>query len=221
MILFDDVTKVYHLRNLNKRVLNRISFTIKRGESIGVCGANGAGKSTLLRLISGVERPTEGRIERGMSVSWPIGFASCFIFSLSGADNVRFIARIYGRSVEETLAFVEDYAELGSYLYQPVATYSAGMAARLAFGVSLAIDFDCYLVDEITAVGDERFRVKSEEALRARRDRGSLVMTSHSAETLRAYCQRGAVLYGGTLAFYDTVDEAIEVHNGLQSLHRE
>jgi capsular polysaccharide transport system ATP-binding protein len=221
VIVFEDVTKVYHLRNLNKLVLNRISFSIGRGESIGICGANGAGKSTLLRLISGVERPTEGRIRREMTVSWPIGFASCFIFSLSGADNVRFIARIYGRSIDDTLAFVEDYAELGRYLYQPVATYSAGMAARLAFGVSLAIDFDCYLVDEITAVGDERFRIKSEEALRARREHGSLVMTSHSAETLRAYCQRGAVLYGGTLAFYETVDEAIEVHNGLQALDKE
>jgi capsular polysaccharide transport system ATP-binding protein len=216
MISFNDVSKSYHIGKFHKQVFSNLSFDIQRGESIGICGANGAGKSTLMRLIAGVERPTTGTVTRSMSTSWPIGYGSCFSSVQTGADNVRFIARLYRQPEDEVLAYVEDFAQLGPYLYQPVRAYSAGMSARLAFGVSLAVNFDCYLVDEITGAGDERFRVKCEEALMARRDTGALVMISHDPHTLQQYCQRGAVMYGGNLTFFDTVAEACEVHHGLQ-----
>ena len=217
VIQFQNVSKTYHIRNFEKQVLTDVNFTLERGESIGICGANGAGKSTLMRLICGVENPTHGRVTRTMSTSWLIGYGSCFQASLTGADNARFIARIYNKPEDELLAYVEDFARLGPYFYQPVSTYSAGMGARLAFGVSLAIDFECYLVDEVTGAGDERFRQRCEEALIHRRDTATLVMVSHEPATLRQYCRRGAVLYGGSLVFYDTMDEATEVHHRLQS----
>lgn len=218
MISFIDVSKSYHEANFKKQVFSGMNFNLEKGISVGICGANGAGKSTLMRLISGIEKPSSGRILRTMSTSWPIGYANCFQTSLTGADNARFIARIYNRNERELLEFVEDFAQLGPFLRQPVSTYSAGMAARLAFGVSLAIDFECYLVDEVTAAGDERFRARSEKELLARRDNSTLLMTSHDTGTLKAYCKRGAVLYGGLIAMYDTIDEACEVHHRLQLL---
>lgn len=216
MIEFDSVSKSYRGRNLHKQVLEPTSFTIARGEAIGLCGANGAGKSTLLRLIAGVEHPTRGRVVRRGTVSWPIGYTSCFQSSLTGADNARFIARIYRQPVQPLLDFVEDFARLENYFDQPVKTYSAGMKARLAFGISLAIDFDCYLVDEVTGAGDERFRARCHEALVHRRRTGTLVMVSHSAATLREYCALGAVLHEGRISFYDTIDEALDVHSAQQ-----
>ncbi|KQO04772.1 ABC transporter ATP-binding protein [Sphingomonas sp. Leaf242] len=217
MIRFNHVSKTYHLRKFEKLVFADLNFTIEKGDSIGICGANGAGKSTLMRLISGVEQPTSGKITRSMTTSWPIGYANAFQSSLTGADNARFISRIYDKPEQELLDFVEDFAQLGAYLHQPVNTYSAGMNARLAFGISLAIDFDCYLVDEVTAAGDERFRRRSEDALISRRDNATLVMISHDPGTLKAYCRKGAVLYGGALVHYDSIAEACEVHHRLQS----
>lgn len=219
MIQFDNVSKTYHGRKFEKNVFSGISFTLERGDAIGICGANGAGKSTLLRLISGVEQPTSGRITRTMTTSWPIGYASCFQSSLTGADNARFIARVYRKPEEELLAFVEDFAQLGSYFRQPVKTYSAGMNARLAFGISLAIEFECYLIDEVAGAGDERFRARSEAALAERREKAALIMTSHDPNLLQTYCRRGAVLFGGSLILFDDVAEACEVHSRLQARH--
>ena len=169
-----------------------------------------------MRLIGGIEQATHGRVTRNMSTSWPMGLSSCFQASLTGADNVRFISRIYNRPEREVLEFVDNFAQLGPYLNQPVGTYSSGMSSRLSFGVSLAIDFDCYLVDEITGAGDERFRTRSQEEMHVRKDRASLIMTSHDTGTLRAFTKRGAVLYGGTLVMYETIEEAAEVHHKLQ-----
>jgi capsular polysaccharide transport system ATP-binding protein len=216
MIAFEDVSKVYHIHRYRKQVFRDVNFTIERGESVGICGANGAGKSTLMRLISGVEQPTSGKITRNMTTSWPIGYASCFQSSLTGADNSRFIARIYKQDEQELLDYVDDFAQLGPYLHQPINTYSSGMVARLAFGLSLAISFDCYLIDEVTSAGDARFRARSDEALAMRRDTSTLIMISHDSATLQRYCKRGAVLYGGCLAFYDTIDEACDVHHRIQ-----
>ena len=220
MIRFENVSKVYEGRGLHNLVLFDLNFTIPKGISLGICGANGAGKSTLMRLMAGAESPTTGRVTRTMSTSWPLGYTSAFQSSLSGADNTRFIARIYGKDVKELQEFVQDFAELGPYLRQPINTYSAGMVARLAFAISLAIRFECYLIDEITAAGDERFRVKSESALQERRAESTLIMTSHAPETLRAYCEYGAVLFNGSLTFYDTIDEAINVHLYYQHASR-
>lgn len=217
MIKFDNVFKSYHIRNFQKPVLNGLNFTLNRGESLGICGANGAGKSTLLRLIAGIEHPTHGQVTRDMTTSWPLGYSSCFQSTLTGADNARFIARIYNVAEDELLDFVENFAQLGPYLNQPVYSYSAGMAARLAFGISLAIEFECYIIDEATAAGDERFKLRSERELLARRDTASLIMTSHNPQELKNYTQRGAVLYGGSLVMYDTIAEACEVHHRLQT----
>ncbi len=218
MIVLDNVSKVYHGHNVDNEVLRDVNLTIRPGDTIGVCGANGVGKSTLMKLLAGTERPTAGRVTRTMSVSWPIGYSTAFHPGLTGADNAKFVARIYGADERELLAFVEDFAQLGSYMHEPIRTYSSGMAARLAFGVSLAIKFDCYLVDEVTGAGDERFRVRAEEALRERSERGTLVMVSHDTGTLFRYCQRGAVVYAGGVTLYDTIAEAADVHHRLQSL---
>lgn len=216
MIEFEGVWKEYRVHAFRKLVLRDLNFQIKPGESLGICGANGAGKSTLMRLMSGIEQPTVGRVARSMSVSWPLGYSSAFQTSLTGADNARFIARIYNKDEEELLDFVERFAELGPFLKQPIRTYSAGMGARLAFAVSLAVDFDCYLIDEVTGAGDARFQARAEEALQHRRANATLVMVSHATGTLEAYCKRGAILRDGQLTFYDTIQEAIAVHNETQ-----
>ena len=216
MIKFENVSKVYHTRGLRRSVFKGLSFHIGKGESLAICGANGAGKSTLLRMISGVELPTSGSIHRTMKTSWPIGFASCFQMSMTGADNARFIARIYQQDEQALIDYVEDFAQLGVYMGQAVSTYSSGMVSRLAFGISLAISFDCYLVDEVAAAGDVRFRKRCEEELLMRRERGTLIMTSHDPYMLEMYCTRGAVLYSGALIFFDTVAEACNAHHALQ-----
>jgi capsular polysaccharide transport system ATP-binding protein len=217
MIRFEDVSKTYHIKKFQKNVFSGLNFEIPDGTSLGICGHNGAGKSTLMRLIAGVENATSGHIYRDMTCSWPIGYGSCFQSSLTGADNARFIARIYNQPIEPLLAYVEEFAQLGDYFYQPINTYSAGMGARLAFGISLAIDFDCYLIDEVTGAGDARFRAKCEEALRYRRESRTLVMISHDLGVLRSYCDSGALLHEGKLHFFDSVDEAIDLHLFNQS----
>lgn len=218
MIRFENVSKSYKIHGGLKRVFNNLNFVINRGDAIGICGANGAGKSTLMRMLAGVEPATSGLVTRTMTTSWPIGYGGAFQPNLTGADNTRFIARIYDRNEHELLRKVEDFAELGPYLYQPVRTYSSGMSARLAFGISLTISFDCYLIDEVTSAGDARFRAKSESALMERRDHGALIMISHDPGTLQHYCTKGAVLYGGALTLFDSVSEACEVHYSLQAL---
>jgi capsular polysaccharide transport system ATP-binding protein len=218
MIVVDSVTKIYKLRRFEKRVFEDLSLVVPRGTSLGICGANGAGKSTLMRLMAGVEAPTRGSIRRSFTCSWPIGYTSCFQASLTGADNARFIARIYNQPIENLLGYVEDFAELGAYFHQPLYSYSAGMIARLAFGISLAINFDCYLIDEVTSAGDQRFRVRCEEALHRKRTDATLVMISHDPTTLKEYCSAGAVLNNGRISLYDTIDEAIEVHSENQSM---
>jgi len=215
MIELSNVSKVYHTRSGPRRVLDDVSFTIRRGQSIGIMGKNGAGKSTLTRVLSGVEFPTSGTVERNMTVSWPLGYAGAFQSSLTGADNTRYIARIYGIPIKETLEYVEDFAQLGSYFRMPIKTYSAGMHARLAFGVSLAISFDCYLVDEVVSVGDHRFAERCERALKERRERGALLMISHSVSTLQAYCETGALMNDGKLIFFDSLEETERAYHDL------
>ena len=214
MIRFDNVTKYYPTRNGRRTILDSVNFRIDKGQSFGICGHNGAGKSTLLRLASGVEKASSGVVERSMSISWPIGHSSAFQSSLTGADNVRFIARIYNKPIAEIVDFVDDFAELGSYLKMPVRTYSVGMAARLAFAVSLAVEFDCYLIDEITSAGDARFQQKCHDAMMKRKQQGGLLMVSHDANMLAAFCEQGAVLADSRLLLFDSIDEAIEQHFG-------
>jgi capsular polysaccharide transport system ATP-binding protein len=215
MIRLQDVVRIYPTRRGTRKVLDGVNLQVDRGQSLGIMGRNGAGKSTLTRIITGLERPNSGTIERTMKVSWPLGYFGAFHGGLSGADNAKFVARIYGLDIEEMLAKVEDFADLGEYFRMPLLTYSAGMSARLAFAVSLAVNFDCYVVDEITGAGDHSFVLKSQAALQARRETGSLILISHDPAALRMYCDRGCILENGQLTPYDTVDEMIEAYYAL------
>ena len=197
------------------RVLSNVSFDVERGEKLAVLGRNGAGKSTLMRLIGGVEVPTSGRIEREMSISWPLGLQGGFQGSLTGNDNMRFIARIYNKPFDYIRAYVDDFAELGRYLSEPLKTYSMGMRARFAFALSLAIDFDCYLVDEVIAAGDQRFQRRSHEELFEKRADRSMILASHISDIVKAYCSRALVLHRGRGKVFDDLQLAIDIYNEL------
>jgi capsular polysaccharide transport system ATP-binding protein len=212
MIQITNVSKKYHTRNGSVTVLKDINLTIQAGERIGIYGRNGAGKSTLIRLISGAERPSSGRIQRNMSVSWPLAFGGAFQGTLTGLDNLRFICRIHGVNIDEKVAFVQDFAELGAYFYEPVKKYSSGMRARLAFAISMVVEFDCFLIDEIVAVGDSRFNEKCNVELFEKRRERAMIIVSHQVGYIREHCTRAAVLYGGKLQVYADVEEALHQH---------
>ena len=213
MIRLTDVSRSYRTRRGSNRVLDRIGLTVHRGDKLGVLGRNGAGKSTLIRMISGAELPDSGTIERSMSVSWPLAFGGAFQISLTGLDNLRFICRVYNVPFEDKIDRVDDFAELGRYLREPVRSYSAGMRARLAFAISMLIEFDCFLIDEVVAVGDARFHEKClVELLEKRADR-AMIIVSHDPGYIRAHCNLAAVLSNGRLSRYDSVDEAFESYN--------
>ena len=214
MITFSRVDKIYPTSIMPKVILQDANIELP-DRNIGVLGANGAGKSTLLRLIAGTELPTRGVIRRKGRISWPLGFASGFNGTMTGRENAQFLARIYGEDTERVLEFVEDFAELGQSLRLPWATYSSGMRARLAFSVSMAIEFDTYLIDEITAVGDTSFRAKCHAVFRERRARSRVIMVSHAMRTLRDYCDMGLVLHKGQLTLWEHIEDAIAVHQEL------
>lgn len=212
MIRLQNVTKTYFLNGRRKTVAEDITQVFPSGASVALLGRNGAGKSSLLRMISGEMQPTSGKIFSTGSISWPVGFAGSFHHDLTGIQNTRFVARIYGVDTDEMIDFVEDFAGLGDHFFLPFRTYSAGMRARLAFGVSMAIPFDTYLIDEVTAVGDANFRKKSNEVLHARLENAGALVVSHSMPTLQEICDAGAVLEGGRLVYYDRLDDAIAHH---------
>ena len=207
MIRLTNVCKDYPTKAGPRRVLNNINLTIRPGQRLGILGQNGAGKSTLIRLISGAEPPTLGTVEREMSVSWPLAFSGGFQGSLTGADNVRFICRIYGVDFEPRFKFVEEFSELGIYMNEPVANYSSGMRARLAFAISMTIDFDCYLIDEVLAVGDARFKERCRiELFEKRRDKAMLIV-SHSHRYLKGNCDRFLLFRNGAVEEHDDFAE--------------
>lgn len=209
MIAFEHVSKSYHVKGVHKRILEDASYRFADGKNIALMGHNGVGKSTMMRMIAGIEPPTSGNVTCSEKVSWPMGFSKGFNGLMTGVENVRFVARVYGCDTEEVLAKVQAFAELGPSLDLPIETYSSGMRARLAFGLSLAISFDCYLIDEITAVGDQRFRRKSEKALREKIADARVVMISHSERTIREFCDEGVLAYGGKLYHYDDLNGLI------------
>jgi capsular polysaccharide transport system ATP-binding protein len=215
MIRLERVSKSYRTRAGRRNVLDDVGATFEAGHNFGILGLNGAGKSTLIRLLAGSELPDRGLIRRSARVSFPLGFGGTFHGALSGRENTRFLARIYGAAMRPMLDYVEDFAELGDYFDMPVDTYSAGMRARLAFAACLAIDFDVYLIDEATEVGDRRFRRKCADAFRARLVRSDIILASHNADTLRQYCDRGAVLASGALTLFDDLDTAIGRYHRL------
>jgi capsular polysaccharide transport system ATP-binding protein len=215
MIQCEQLRKSYPMGSGRKEVLRGIDLQIGQGEHIGFLGRNGAGKTTLIKLLGGVEMPTSGKIRRNMSVSWPLGFGGGFQGSLTGYDNARFISRIYGHSYAEIKDFVEDFTELGPQLRMPVKTYSSGMKARLAFALSLAIEFDCYLIDEVIMVGDANFHQKCHDELFVKRGDRTIILASHSAELIREFCDHALVLNQGKATAYADVEEALGVYELL------
>jgi capsular polysaccharide transport system ATP-binding protein len=208
MIELRRVTKCYSTRHGTTSVLGGIDLKVHAGEKLGILGANGAGKSTLIRLLSGAEQPTSGIVQRRMSVSWPLAFSGGFQGSLTGLDNLRFICRVYGIDHQLHQQFVEDFAELGKYFREPVKTYSSGMRARLAFALSMAIEFDCYLIDEVLAVGDARFQDRCKHELFEKRKDRAILIVSHSPHAIREHCDSVYVLNAGRILRFDDVDEA-------------
>lgn len=213
MIRLENLSKTYVLQGASKVVADQITMEFTSGASVALLGRNGAGKSTLMRMIAGGLSPDRGRIVLRGSVSWPVGFQGSFHPDLTGAQNSRFVARIYGVDTGELLYFVEDFAGLGAHFHQPVRRYSAGMKARLAFALSMGIHFDTYLIDEVTSVGDGAFRQKSQAVLRTRLQQSGALIVSHSMEMIRALCQSGVVLEQGRLQYFDDIEAAIHQHD--------
>ena len=215
MIVCENLKKSYPMGHGRKEVLKGLNLTIAKGEKVGLLGRNGAGKTTLIKMIGGVEMPTSGKVHRHMTISWPLGFGGGFQGSLTGYDNARFIARIYGRKYGEIKDYVEDFSELGRQLQMPVKTYSSGMRARLAFALSLVIEFDCYLIDEVILVGDQNFHRKCHYELFEKRADRALILASHSAEIIREFCVRAMIIHNGKGTAYGDVDEALATYDAL------
>lgn len=215
MIRFENLTKSFWVTGERKIVIDNLNATLPTGSSLALMGRNGAGKSTLLEIIAGIQRPDSGRVVSDGTISWPVGFGGSFHKDLTGAQNVRFIARVYGIDTHELAEFVRDFAEIGKHFYMPVRSYSSGMKSRLAFGTSMGIKFDTYLVDEVTAVGDAIFRRKSSAVFRERMKDSSAILVNHSMGQLREFCDSGIVLENGKLQYFEDLEEAIDVHQAL------
>ncbi len=212
MIRIENLTKSFRVAGQRKVVIDNLSLELPTGKSLALLGRNGAGKSTLLQIIAGTLHPDSGQVLSDGTISWPVGLASSFHRDLTGAENVRFVARIYGVDTDQLVAFVEDFAELGTSFYAPLRSYSSGMRSRLTFGASMGIKFDTYLVDEVTAVGDRSFKRKSRVLFRERMESASAIMVNHSMDQLRKFCNAGVVLEHGKARYYEDLNEAIAVH---------
>ena len=199
MISLRNVTKAYPSSKGPRTVLNRISQDFPPGENVGILGRNGAGKSTMMRIISGAELPDSGKVHRNARVSWPLGFTCGFSTKLTGKENLRFVCRLYGESYKRVIDYVADFAELGDYMDMPIGVYSSGMRAKLTFGISMAFQFDYYLIDELTAVGDAVFKRKSQAVFQERSKSATLLVVSHSMSTIKNLCSKMLVLHQGNL----------------------
>lgn len=220
MIRLVDLSKAYPLAHGWNVIADRLNVTFPARTAVALLGRNGAGKSSLLRMIAGTMRPDSGRVVSTGSISWPVGFAGSFHRDLSGLQNTRFIARVYGVDSDDLAVVVADISELGRQFREPVGTYSSGMRARLAFAVSMGIRFDTYLVDEITSVGDASFRQKCEDLMTARLADAGAIVVSHSPGMIRRLCQHGAVLEGGRISYYSDIDDAIRHHEAMMNVPR-
>ncbi len=212
MVRLENVCKAFRVRGGYKVVADNVSFEIPKGQAVGLLGRNGSGKSTMMQMLSGVMQPDSGRIIKTGAVSWPVGFQGSFHRDLTGAQNTRFVARVYGVDSEELMDFVQSFAELGRHFFEPVRNYSSGMRSRLAFACSMGIKFDTYLIDEVTSVGDGAFKSRSEEMLLERLKDSGALFVSHSMKSVERICSCGAVLEGGKLTFFSDVKEAIKLH---------
>jgi capsular polysaccharide transport system ATP-binding protein len=216
MIEIKNLYKRYHNHHGSDWVLKDINLTIPDGISVGLIGANGAGKSTLLRLIAGMDSPERGEVIRTSRVSWPVGVTGGMQNNMTGRQNAKFVARVQGykpKDVEQVIKFVEEFAEIGEAFDEPVRTYSSGMRSRVAFGLSLAFDFDVYISDEATAVGDRAFKEKAKALFRSKVGQSSLIMVSHSEGIIKDLCQAGVYIKEGEAFWYDDVNAAIKTYH--------
>ena len=215
MIRFEQLHKSFRAGSGRKVIVRNLDLVLPTGKSLALLGRNGAGKSTLLQMVAGTIRPDRGRIVSDGTISWPVGLGGAVHRDLTGAQNIRFIARIYGVDTEQLATFVEDFAELGGHFHMPVRNYSSGMRSRLTFGAAMGIQFDTYLIDEVTAVGDAAFRRKSRAVFRERMKTSGAIMVSHEMHQVRQFCDSGLVLENGELFYFDDLDEAIALHQKL------
>lgn len=215
MIKIENLTKSYRTPKGRHYVFKDLNIELPSGKSIALIGRNGAGKSTLLRMIGGIDRPDSGKIVTDSSISWPVGLSGGFQGSLTGRENVKFVARLYAKKEElkEKVTFVEEFAELGKYFDMPIKTYSSGMRSRLGFGLSMAFKFDYYLVDEITAVGDARFKKKCLDIFNSKRRYSNFLMVTHSLNLLKQYCDI-AIYIGRSneVTYFEDVGDAIDTY---------
>lgn len=215
MIRLENLTKSFWVKGERKVVIDNLSLTLPSGKSLALLGRNGAGKSTLLEIIAGTLHADSGRVLSDGTISWPVGLAASFHGDLTGAENVRFIARIYGVDTDDLVKFVGDFAELGRSYDMPMRTYSSGMRSRLTFGASMGIKFDTYLVDEVTAVGDRAFRKKSQQIFAERMKSSSAILVNHTMAEVRKFCNAGVVLEGGKAEYFEDLEEAIALHDKI------
>ncbi|CAJ1864142.1 MULTISPECIES: ABC transporter ATP-binding protein [Aeromonas] len=216
MITLENVSKYYPTKFGRHYVLKDVSFTLPGDRNIGILGANGAGKSTLLRLLGGMDMPNKGKVTRHSRVSWPLALSGGFQGSMTGRENTRFVCRIHG--VHDTAAveeWVKEFSEIGKHFELPIKGYSSGMKSKFSFAVSMAFDFDIYLTDEITSVGDARFKQKCIDVFTQKRQTASLIMVSHDMKTLRQQCDMGIVLQNGQLTLHDDIEDAITIYQKL------
>lgn len=217
MIHFVNVEKGYQSAHGWRHVLRPVSLSLPVHRRIGVLGYNGSGKSTFLRLVSGVEEPDRGHVVRDCKVSWPLGFSGGLHQEMTGIDNAAFIAGIYDHDRDEVIRFVVEFTELGDYLDMPVRTYSSGMKARINFAISMALDFDVYLVDEITGVGDATFQHKAREMFRERAKNAGLLFVSHSEKSVRDYCDVALVIHDGYIFAFNSLKPALKFYADLRN----
>ncbi len=217
MIRLEKVTKFFKVKGGRKYLLKDVTLTIPDGTNVGILGRNGVGKSTLLRMLGGIDFPNQGKIVADVDFSWPLGLSGGFQGSLTGKENTQFIGRVYSRTdaqLQEIVDFVIEFSELGDYFDMPVKTYSSGMKSRLAFAISLAFDFEYYLIDETLSVGDAVFKKKCQAALDDLKRKRNILMVSHSMPMLREMCEAGILLENGRLRYFEDVREAVEIYNG-------
>jgi capsular polysaccharide transport system ATP-binding protein len=212
MIRFENLTKSFEVNGQRKIVIDNLTLTVQTGRSLALLGRNGAGKSTLMSMIAGNMRPDSGNILTDGTISWPIGQAGSIHPNMTGAQNTRFIARVYGIDTAELVDFVRDFAQIGPHFFMPVRTYSAGMRARLTFGLSMGIKFDTYLIDEVTAAGDAAFRARSAALFHERMSTSDAIMVNHNLNELKEFCDAALILEHGKLSYFEDLDEAIEIH---------
>lgn len=217
MIIFDKVSKYFSTPKGRHYILKDVSLTLPGDKNIGVFGANGSGKSTLMRLLAGTDFPNKGRISVKGNVSWPLGLSG-YQGSMTGRENAEFICRIYGKNreeINEKIAYIKEFSEIGDFFEMPLKSYSSGMRSKFSFAVSMAFDFDYYLIDELTAVGDKRFKQKCRETFDAKKGIANFLFVSHNLNELKRQCDIGIYIKDGQIHVHDSIDDAISAYNAM------